>query len=184
MKWSIFFSNIFIHVAVMSLFLTIFFFTVASNQEKSIVENQVNFIMDEFIGNTLGPVDQNEKNKIKQNVNAKMETAKKSLEGADKDVENQNNKTVKKAFKFVGIVVAIVVVIVLIMGFYFKWNIDYRMFLLNSAVTGLLFVGITELSFLLLIAKGYYSVDPNKIKSRVVNELLKDPDSVDSSCPK
>ena len=52
-KWSIFFSNIFIHVAVMSLFLTVFFFTVASNQEKLIVENQVNFIMDDLIGNTL-----------------------------------------------------------------------------------------------------------------------------------
>ena len=173
MKWSIFFSNIFIHVGVMSLFLTVFFFTVASAQEKAIVENQVNFIMDEFVGNTLGPINESQKEEIKEKMSAKLDTAKESLKSADKDVENQNNKTVKKAFTFVGIVVAIVTVIVLIMGFYFKWENSYRMFLVNSAVTGLIFVGVTELMFLLLIAKGYYSVDPNKIKNKIVDELIK-----------
>ena len=180
MKWSIFFSNIFIHVAVMSLFLTVFFFTVASGQEKSIVENQVNFIMDEFVGNTLGPLSDSDKEPIKRKLNAKMDAAKEDLKSADKDVEHQNNKTVKKAFTFVGIVVAIVAVMTIIMGFYFKWDHTYRKFLVSSAIAGLIFVGITETLFLLLIAKGYYSVDPNRIKKHIVDTLLDN--EVDKSC--
>lgn len=180
MKWSIFFSNIFIHVAVMSLFLTVFFFTVASGQEKAIVENQVNFIMDEFVGNTLGPLSDSDKEPIKTKLNKKMDTAKEDLKSADKDVEHQNNKTVKKAFTFVGIVVAIVAVMTIIMGFYFKWDHTYRKFLVSSAIAGLVFVGITETLFLLLIAKGYYSVDPNRIKKHIVDTLLDN--DVDKSC--
>ena len=180
MKWSIFFSNIFIHVAVMSLFLTVFFFTIASAQEKAIVENQINFIMDEFVGNTLGPLSESEKEPIKKNLDNKLNNAKYSLKSADKDVENQNNKTVKKAFTFVGIVVAIVAVIIIIMGFYFKWNHAYRKFLVSSAIAGLIFVGITETLFLFLIAKGYYSVDPNRIKKHIIDKLLDN--EVDKSC--
>ena len=180
MKWSIFFSNIFIHVAVMSLFLTVFFFTIASAQEKAIVENQINFIMDEFVGNTLGPLSESEKEPIKKNLDDKLNNAKEDLKSADKDVENQNNKTIKKAFTFVGIVVAIVAFITIIMGFYFKWNHTYRKFLVSSAIAGLIFVGITETLFLFLIAKGYYSVDPNRIKKHIIDKLLDN--EVDKSC--
>lgn len=171
-KWSIFFSNIFIHVAVMSLFLTVFFFTVASNQEKHIVENQVNFIMDDLIGNTLTPLPESEKEKIKDNLDSKLEDAKSELKGSDESVKKANQKTVKKAFLFVGIVFGILSMVVVTLEVYFKWNMSHIKYLVFSAFTGLVFVAITETLFLLLIAKGYYSVDPNKIKKKVVDTLI------------
>ena len=50
---SIFFGNILIHVALMATFLTIFFFTVAAKTEADIVKKQVNFVIDDIIGNTF-----------------------------------------------------------------------------------------------------------------------------------
>ena len=172
MSRSVFISNIFIHVAVMSLFLTIFFFTIAANQEKNIVEKQINFIVDEFIGNILFPLDNSLKEYIKRKINSKLEDAKNDLKDQDKKVNVQNNKIIKKAFTFALIFLIIVIFIVGITSFYYKWPSHYIYYLIYSNIITLIFVAITETAFLFLIAKEYYSVDPNKIKLKILDKLL------------
>ena len=67
MKWSIFFSSIIIHVGVMALFLTVFFFTIAQYFEKKIIEDQIDFVIDDFVGKTFNSISINSPNKRQQN---------------------------------------------------------------------------------------------------------------------
>ena len=182
MKINMFIANILIHIAVMSSFLTIFFFTIAANQEKNILEEQINFILNSLVGNTLKPFSDTQKDTIKNNLNDTMNKARDNLKSADEKVKKQNNTIIKKAFKFLGILVGIIAVIIIFMGIYFKWNKDNWMFLLISATMGLFFVAAIETLFLFLIAKGYYSVDPRKIKKKIVDKFLDNEKTLPNEC--
>jgi hypothetical protein len=160
-------------VGVMALFLTTFFFTIASTQEGKIVEKQMNFIMDDFIGGTFKSMDVEKKKDIKKYIDSALEDAKKNMKDEDEKVKKQNDATTKKAFTFVGILSGIIIMVVLIIGFYFKWEQFYVKYLFFSSLTSLIFVAIAESAFLFLIPKGYYSVDPNKIKKTIIDSLLK-----------
>lgn len=173
MKWSIFIANILVHVGVMAIFLTTFFFTIAAYQEGQIVEKQINFIINDFIGGTFKGINDSDKDVIKYYLDKKLDTAHKNLKDEDEKVKKQNDSTIKKALTFVGILVGIIAVLVLFLGFYFKWETFYIRYLFFSSLFSLIFVAITETTFLFLIAKGYYSVDPNKIKQRIIDNLLK-----------
>ena len=169
MKWSIFFINILIHVGVMALFLTIFFFTIAQYFEKKIIEDQIDFVIDDFIGNSLKPVPTNTKNEIKHEINSAFR--KQDLSKVDESVKKENKKISKKAWIFVGTLLSIISVIVLIFGFIYKWERYYLKFLFNSALISLIFVAITETLFMSLIAKNYLSADPNQIKMKIIDTI-------------
>lgn len=166
---SIFIFNIIIHVGVMALFLTIFFFTIAVFFEKRIVEKQVDFIIDDFIGNTFKPLSKTQKEYLQDKIINSIN--KNDLSQADKQVENQNNSTSKKAWTFVGILVGIIVFITITFGFILKWDKYYVKYLFYSAFYSLIFVGITETLFLFLIAQNYLSADPQKIKLNIIDGL-------------
>lgn len=173
MNWSIFISNILLHVGIMALFLTTFFFTIAAIQEKAIVENQINFILDDFLQNTFGPINDSDKKILKNNLDTELNKVKEDLKKEDIKVKKLNDETTKNAFIFVGIILAVVIVLVLFQAIIFKWNLGDFKFLGFSVISSLIFVAITETVFLFIIAKGYYSVDPNQIKKRIVDNLLK-----------
>ena len=169
MKWSIFFVNILIHVGVMALFLTIFFFTIAQYFEKKIIEDQIDFVIDDFVGNSLKPVPETTKNEIKHEINSAFD--KQDLSKADESVIKENKKVSKKAWIFVGTLLGIILIIVLIFGFKYRWERYYLKFLFNSALISLIFVAITETIFMFLIARNYLSVDPNKIKMKIIDTI-------------
>lgn len=171
MKWSIFFVNILIHVGVMALFLTVFFFTIAQYFEKKIIEDQIDFVIDDFVGKSLKPVPETTKNEIKQKINNEFD--KQNLSKADESVKKENKKISTKAWIFVGILLGIILVIVLTFGFIYKWDRYYLKFLFNSALISLIFVAITETLFMFLIAQNYLSADPNQIKMKIIQTLDK-----------
>ena len=171
MKWSIFIINILIHVGIMALFLTIFFFTIAQYFERKIIEDQINFVIDDFVGNSLKPVSKKLKDEIKDEINKSF--AKQDLSKADDNIKIENKKVSKKAWTFVGILLGIIVFIVLIFGFIFKWDIYYIKFLFYSSIISLIFVAITETLFMYLIANNYLSADPNKIKMQIIDTIDK-----------
>ena len=154
----------------MALFLTIFFFTIAVYFEKKIVEKQVDFIIDDFIGNTFKPLSDSQKKLIQDDIIQSIN--KNDLTQADKEVETQNNKTSNKAWTFVGILVAVVFSITVIIGFILKWDIYYIKYLFFSSLYSLIFVAITETLFLFLIAQNYLSADPMKIKLNITESLF------------
>ena len=169
MKWSIFFVNILIHVGIMALFLTIFFFTIAQYFEKKIIEDQIDFVIDDFVGNSLKPVKETTKNEIKQKIDSAFD--KQDLSKADESIRKENKKISTKAWIFVGALLGIISVIVLIFGYIYRWDRYYLKFLFNSALISLIFVAITETLFMFLIAQNYLSADPNQIKMKIVETL-------------
>jgi len=169
MKWSIFFVNILIHVGIMALFLTIFFFTIAQYFEKKIIEDQIDFVIDDFVGNSLKPVPETTKNEIKKKINSAFD--KQDLSKADESVKKENKKISTKAWIFVGALLGIISVIVLIFGYIYRWDRYYLKFLFNSALISLIFVAITETLFMFLIAQNYLSADPNQIKMKIIETL-------------
>ena len=171
MKWSIFFINIIIHVGIMALFLTVFFFTIAQYFEKKIIEDQIYFVIDDFVGNSLKPVPKTTKDEIKHEINSAFD--KQDLSKADESIRKENKKISTKAWIFVGTLLGIILVIVLTFGFIYKWNRYYLKFLFNSALISLIFVAITETLFMFLIAQNYLSADPNQIKMKIIQTLDK-----------
>jgi predicted PurR-regulated permease PerM len=171
MKWSIFFINIIIHVGIMALFLTIFFFTIAQYFEKKIIEDQIDFVIDDFVGNSLKPVSEKTKKEIRHEINSAFD--KQDLSKADESVKKENTKISTKAWIFVGTMLGIILVIVLTFGFKYRWERYYLKFLFNSALISLIFVAITETLFMFLIAQNYLSADPNQIKMKIIQTLDK-----------
>ena len=169
MKWSIFIVNILIHVGIMALFLTVFFFTIAQYFEKKIIEDQIDFVIDDFVGNSLKPVKETTKKEIKREINNAF--AKQDFSKVDENVRKENKKISIKAWIFVGILLSIIFVIVVIFGFKYKWEIYYLKFLFNSALISLIFVAITETLFMFLIAQNYLSADPNEIKLKIIETI-------------
>ena len=169
MKWSIFFINIIIHVGIMALFLTVFFFTIAQYFEKKIIEDQIDFVIDDFVGNSLKPVPGTTKTEIKNEINSAFD--KQDLSKADESVRKENKKISTKAWIFVGILLSIIFVIVVIFGFKYRWERYYLKFLFNSALISLIFVAITETLFMFLIARNYLSADPNQIKMKIIDTI-------------
>uniref|UniRef100_A0A6C0LDY4 Uncharacterized protein n=1 Tax=viral metagenome TaxID=1070528 RepID=A0A6C0LDY4_9ZZZZ len=192
MKWSIFFVNILIHVGVMALFLTVFFFTIAQYFEKKIIEDQIDFVIDDFVGNSLKPVPETTKNEIKNEINSAFD--KQDLSKADESVIKENKEVSKKAWIFVSTLLSIIFVIVVIFGLKYKWERYYLKFLFNSALISLIFVAITETLFMFLIAQNYLSADPNQIKMKIIDTIgsntcdpCKHPEcigSITAICPK
>ena len=169
MKWSIFITNILLHVALMAVFLTVFFFTFAQNIEKEIVEEQINFVIKDFVGNTLKPLDKSVKEQIKNKIDSAFDGI--DMTKQDSDVKKNNKEVFDKAMIFVGILFGIIVLFVIIMGFIYKWSHHYIKYLITASASSLIFVAITETLFLLLIAKNYLSADPNKIKLKIIETL-------------
>lgn len=171
MNWSIFIINILLHVGLMSLFLTIFFFTIAQYFEKKIVEDQISFVIDDFVRNTLKPIDDATKKEIKNKINDMFKNQDFSKE--DNNVKEENKKIKKKAWGLVGVLLSIIGIIVVMAGFIYQWDIYYVKYLLSSSIFSLLFVAITETIFRFLIAQNYLSADPNKIKLNIIDTLIK-----------
>lgn len=169
MKWSIFTINILIHVGVMALFLTIFFFTIAQYFEKKIIQDQIDFVIDDFVGHSLKPVKETTKNEIRKEINNAL--GKSDFSKADESVKKNNKKISDKAWIFVGSLLAIIFVIVIIFGFIFRWEGYYIKFLFNSSLISLIFVAITETLFMFLIAQNYLSADPNQIKMKIIETI-------------
>lgn len=170
MEYNILFSNILTHVGVLAVFLTLFFFTFAIMVEKSIVAKQISFIVEVIINNVFTGIKQENKDKILDKINTAFDNL--DLTEADKEVEESNNKIFIKSIKFIGIIIFIVLVLLIIIAYLNKWTFNHIFLLSFGAFITLLFVAITETSFLLLIASNYLSADPNKIREKTIDNLF------------
>ena len=109
MEYNIFFSNILVHVGILAVFLTIFFFTVAVTVEKDILTKQIEFIVDVLVGNIFKGLSDTQKKLLKNEIDNSMNAS--DFEPLDKQTEKTNNEIVKKSLIFLSILVSIVLVI-------------------------------------------------------------------------
>ena len=164
---SVFIVNVIVHVYVMATFLTIFYFTVAANQERNITKNQLNFL---FNGtSTIGTFLNEDDKKMIQDLFDKNKSA---LLEEDQKVSEQNRKLRNYMTKILLIGSIVVILIVLTSYYYFNWNSSNLQYILISVGTGLVAVALTETAFLFLIPTNYLAINPNTIKLKLIKKIL------------
>ena len=168
--FSIIFQVIFIFA-----FLTIFFFAYVVTVEKGEFQTQINLIIDDIVTHdaikgilpkgVIGLTPENE-DIILSGILDVIDT-KISLSSRDAvvNVNNDNAAIRRKAFIVLGVTAGVLVIstIALLMAG-FCIQILYEV---KEALWVVLFVGITELLFLSVIAKSYISADPNAVKRSI-----------------
>jgi len=155
--------NVIINVGLIATFISIFFFTYASGVEEQIVKSQAKIMVNDML-QTINPLLDD---KIKESINNyKM----KDMTKEDTEALNNNNKLINSGYSILIIVFAVTQIVGLLLSMYFKHNY-YHIILINIIV--LVFVGLTEYTFLNLIGKSYISVDTNFIKWKILSSIRK-----------
>jgi predicted PurR-regulated permease PerM len=172
MDYPVFIVNIIVHVSVMTIFLTIFFFTIASRQEKNITENQINFLLNDSIKDEVSALPEDIKTVLKEKVDSSLDKNKDSLAKQDQDVANNNQKLTDFMTNLLFMILVCTAFFVFIAYYYFKWDISKLQYILISAGITLVFVALTETVFLFLIPSNYLAIDPNKVKYKIINKIL------------
>ena len=150
-----------ITVSLFILFLIIFYFTFDKYIEKKTTDIQIKEIVDDFeedfkdvgidISNFKGDKEEN------------LEEIKKQ----DILIEKENKSLVTKAIIFF----LIVLLITLFYLYKTRKNINIKETIKKTLIL-IFFIALTEVTFMLVIAKNYKSVDPNRIKGQIIKNVL------------
>ena len=171
MNVSIFIINIILHVCLMAFFLTFFFFTIGVSTEKEIVNKQITYLVNDILGNTFLDISPIAKDEIKTIV--KNEFSKLDFTKLDERVKKNNKEIFNKSMMFLTFIGTSVLIIFTILYFSLKWNINHLKYFGTTIIVTLIFVAISETSFLKLIFSNYLSADPNMIKEKIIETLYK-----------
>lgn len=160
-------TSIVVHVGVLAIFLSIFFFTIAVSVEKDIISDQIEFVVNSLIGNVFTGIPKNDKIIIKNAINSKIDNI--NFKDLDEKTKKNNNKIFINNLIFIGTLLVFIIVLLIFLSYVDK-EFDFKL-VMFGAILSLIFVAITETSFLLLIGSNYLSTDPNKIKEKIVDKL-------------
>jgi hypothetical protein len=164
--------SILLQVTCIFIFLTVFFFTYVSNEEKKVVENQIDFLIDNVVGANLNILP----NEVKENILSKINNLSSSTTTDNDSIKKSNDSIRSKATKIIT-VLSIVVIVIFILSIYLnKTNVSFFKNLSLSAIfkeTGIivLFVGLTEYIFLTYFGSKWISIDPNVLKAHLFGNL-------------
>jgi len=159
-------SSILCGVSLISVFIVIFFFTYASKVEKNIVQERCTEIVDDLTSG-LDAVPKTYKDQIYSQV-APYLTVPPAIEEQDAIVAEQNKKLLKKSAIVAGsfLVLSFLAVFVLSRIFNFSF-LD----IVKTNLIILVFVGLTEFTFLTFFAQNYITIDSNFVKETVVKTV-------------
>ena len=182
-------SKVLINVLFISAFISIFFFTYGTIIEKNVIINQMRVISNnimqyvELSGNKLNTELYNYNNKLLSPENMKKISAndEKALSGNKKIV-----KLVKKCILIFSVSVLIIIILFFIISKSTdkdkddenKFSFSKILEILIESLIILIFIGLTEFSFLIFFGAKYISIDTNEIKLHVVKFLQKYKDSL------
>ena len=160
-------SNIILSVVLISSFIIIFFFTYASFVEKNIVKNRCKTIVEDLTGTVKHIIPPEYLKYIQDNIsNIKPP----DLIEEDKDVNENNNLLMKKSIKILLVILCIGFSTVFILHRIYKFPL--KQLLITNLIT-LLFVALTEFSFLTFFAQNYITIDSNFIKYKIIDVIVK-----------
>jgi hypothetical protein len=150
-------------------FLTIFFFLHGADIEKEIVENNLNYIIDESIDNYVILLSDEQKKEVYKKLN---EFKFDNMDEEDEKVKSSNKKLQNKSFIITGIL--IVCVFIIVSGIVVYKNYNYTEILLKNSI---LLVGIAMVEYLFLLNFGskFISANTNYIKGKIA-ALFYNPD--------
>lgn len=165
-------SNVIMHIMVISVFIGIFFFTYGAYLEKKILQNQLDFLVDDSLGSLkifLPEISDSIKKPL-------MEYKIKLNSNADEEVAKANKQIMKKALFaiLIGFVIGIIIIFVLckkldMEGMTIK---QFVMKLVKYNFMALIIVGLTEFIFAAGFAQHFMSLDLNRIKKEIVDNII------------
>jgi predicted nucleic acid-binding Zn ribbon protein len=172
-NWVTYGISIATQVTFVYAFLTVFFFVYVQEVEKKEFVSQMNLIVDDLmkdvkedIPNLVNTQSQVSGEQAVVLINGVIDVMEEKIaidsKSTVKDIMEQNQAVKKKAFTFLMTVIAILIIMsifILLIGFCV--HIQYQ---IKEAMLVVIFVGLTELTFLEIIAKNYISASPNKVK--------------------
>ncbi|ATZ81029.1 hypothetical protein BMW23_0984 [Bodo saltans virus] len=155
--------NMAMTVIFVATFLAIFYFTYACDVEKDVVEEQMNFLVDDFTSQAYLI-----NNKTKLDIVNKLNNVNIDLSAVDNEVDVENDAVKKKAM----IAIGLFNIIGLYTIYYYcnQYNIDF-MHLVKDNLIIIFFVAMTEFVFLNLFVRKFISIDPNLIKLNILNKF-------------
>jgi hypothetical protein len=165
--------SIAIQVTFVFAFLTVFFFVYVQEVEKKEFVAQMNLIVDDLMKDVKKDIPNlvNKQTQISEEqaivlINGIIDVLQEKIaidsKSTVKDILLQNQAVKKKAFNSLTTVISILIIMsvfILLIGFCVP--IQYQ---IKEAMLVVIFVGLTELTFLEVIAKKYISANPNKVK--------------------
>lgn len=165
-------ASIVLHVVCISVFIGIFFFTYAAKVEGQIVEKQVEIIVNDFTGDVSAMIPTDTMNDFKPLIISSLTITPEQqadFDRIDKEAAEHNDQLKKKAITVLGVLFIIGILIVLYLRIRYK---DFNLLhLIVTTCIAVVFVGLTELLFLVGIAKNYRTADSNFVKKVIVENI-------------
>jgi hypothetical protein len=161
------FALILLNISFVATFLTIFFFTYASNVEKKIVESQMQYITNNFLDNISLFIPDSKRQLISSMLNhIKIP----DLSSQDNKVNENNKKIMYEAFKVVLGFLITSVIITGLMSYYFDFSFK-EIFLQSILIIAV--VASIEYTFLTKFGSRFISADVNFVKYKIIDALEK-----------
>lgn len=175
------FCNVILQVSIIFAFLTIFFFSYVTNVEKNEFEEQINFIVDNIykryqdsINITYNKTNEEQKKYIKMVIygliDIEQEKIKKESIIENNEIKIKNDKIYKDAIYCVIIFLIISIIILVLLSYVYKLPLKNY---IKEAFILLLFIFVIEFLFLNLIVKKYITANPNMIKNKIADSIIK-----------
>lgn len=152
--------QIILNVTIMSTFIGIFFFTYAASVEQDIVKEQSEYIAETMANKIKFLLPQDVKNELSQ-----LEAP--DMTKADADVKKSNTELRNKAMIVLGVVFVTGIIATLIVAKI--GNVGFH--IVKESIIILLFVAITEFTFLNIVTKQYKVADPNFVTGEVLKSI-------------
>lgn len=159
--------NTILHVTLISVFIGFFFFTYASRIEKNVVEVRTKSIIKDLMKDVRAFTPENLWKGLSPVINAKLQAPDMSAE--DDEVETNNKVLLRKAVMTLTALFVIGMALTLLLSRYFDIPLKH-LFITN--LISLLFVAITEFSFLTFFAQHYITVDANYVKKTAIQAVI------------
>lgn len=159
-------ASIILHIIIIATFIIIFFFTYGSYLESKVVKQQMEFIIDDLVGDIkiVAP-------ELAVGLKKSLETMQKpDLSEADKAAEENNKKLRNKAILMIGIAIIIGTGIVFGLSRYYGFSMKD---IIIANIVSLIVVGLTYFIFSTFFIAYYKSADPNFVKKKILESLRK-----------
>jgi len=158
--------NVLLSVGLITLFLTLFFFTYVKYVEKKIVIKNVNYLVDSMGDSVIPILPQDIKNLIYSTLTSYRLADMKDI---DKQVNDSNKVLLNKTIKIQTIIIVIIVILSFALCFYYNLNFSE---ILITNIFLLFSVMITEYMFLNNVIFNWISANPNIVKQQIIKSII------------
>jgi len=159
-------SKVLINVLFISVFISFFFFTYGAYIEKKVVNEQMNYLSQNFM-ETVKLLGKNVNQTVIDNINNLVIP---DLSKEDNKAAQNNKKVMNQVIK-----VNIIFILFILVVVYFIYKNSDKSYNLKHIIKEnfiiLVFIGFVEYSFLTFFGAEYISIDPNQAKLSILESL-------------